>query len=132
MTNGFTDTDAGYTPIPKNLSECMKDDPSSVNTVGWILRIEKWGRIILIINSIIGVVEAIGLGFFFGQIDSSMKTGFSIIPCLVIVGTTIIIDFIIYVVFHVIRLQLVTQAELVNNTKMLAKLTAYLAEKREQ
>ena len=125
------DLDSGYTKIPPNLLECMKDDPSSVNAVGWILKIEKWGKILILILTIIGIAQAVGFGFFCARLDVTSHEEFSLIPCLIIVGLTLVTDFIVYIVFQVIRLHLITQAEIVNNSKMIAKLTAYLADKNE-
>ena len=124
--------DAGYTKIPDDLTECMKDDDSSVNAVGWIVKIEKWGKILLIILTIIGIAEAIGLGVFYAETDTSSQASFSVLPFILAIGAVLIIDFIIYILFQVIRLHLITQAELVNNTKITAKLTAYLADKSER
>ena len=124
--------DAGYTKIPDDLSECMKDDDSSVNTVGWIIRIEKWGKVLLILLTIIGVAEAIGLGVLFGELSAASNHSFAVVPFLLMIGATLILDFIVYIVFQVIRLHLITQAELVNNTKMTAKLISYLADNNER
>ena len=131
MKKDSFEVDAGYTSIPDEINECMKDDPSSVNTVGWVLRIEKWGKILLILITVIGIINSIGTGIVFARLDLASKESFSIIPCLVMIGLTLILDFIVYIIFQVIRIHLISQAEIVNNTKMAVKLLAYSVKKKE-
>ena len=116
-----------WSSVPDSIEECMMDDPDSINLVGWVDRIEKMGKTLAFIVGVIGALEAIGLGIVMADAVSK----FAVLPFVLVIGLTILTEFILYIVFKIISIHLISQAEIVNNTKMTAKLTAYLARSQE-
>ncbi len=114
--------------IPTSLRECYATDRVSVNLWSWSNLLEVWGKRVLILLVIIGIISTIGDGIEIANIDKDL------------VFITVIISIIkwglytafTYCSYNVLSLLVASLATIVQNTRITANVALYNTAKKER
>lgn len=116
--------------IPMSLEECLEHDSYAKQILEWSNIVEKYGKILLVILIVAGVIISINEGFRLGYfLNLSSDKEFSIeLFCISLISWGLG-AFIEYCTYHVISLSLGGLARIVQNTKVSAAVSLYEANK---
>ena len=128
MTSLFATKDR--MPIPKNLNECRMTD--GVSRELWILAelVEKWGKVILTLTILSGLIVSILLASVISSFSGNFMDNSDLIGVLVFVVSLVyhaILAFIEYLAYHLISLSVCANASIVQNTRITANMALYNA-----
>lgn len=113
--------------IPKSLKDCYATDYVSSNLWNWSNQLESWGRIILVILIIIGIISTIGQAVLVAEDN----VDFVFLTVITSIATWTFYAFIEYCVYHVLSLLIASLATIVQNTRITANVAIYNAAKEE-
>ena len=112
--------------IPKSVNDCVKADPISVTLWTWSENVAKWGRILLVLLLIPGVIEILGiLADPVALAMQGLASENKFFMVLSVVINTAITAFITYLSYNVLSLLIASLASIVQNTRSHALLKEY-------
>ncbi|MBR5239817.1 MAG: hypothetical protein IKW04_04500 [Clostridia bacterium] len=103
--------------IPKSVNDCVKPDPISVTLWEWSERVAKWGRALMVIIVVFGVIE----GFVMSADNYSDRVPIFIASVI----RALISALITYLSYNVLSLLIASLASIVQNTRSHALLKEY-------
>jgi len=112
--------------IPRSLGECMAKNPVSEALCAWAEGLKRWGKILLCVLVLIGIVEAVVSGMQMYDIDEEMAFGAALSTLESYIWYAIIEFF----TYKAIALLLTALANIVQNTTVTAKVALYNAAKQ--
>lgn len=116
--------------VPKTINDCVKQDPISVTLWGWAEKVAQWGRILLFLLLIPGVLEILAIITKESPdpIALAMQGVSSENKFMLVLGVAIktgITAFITYLSYNVLSLLIASLASIVQNTRSHALLKEY-------
>ncbi|MBQ3123956.1 MAG: hypothetical protein IJC09_00855 [Clostridia bacterium] len=115
--------------IPKSIDDCTEVDPVSEELWGWAESTERWGKILLVIYILYGIITAITTAIVVDAYGS--PDGFNVALCISGVIKCAIYAVLAYILYHLIALLIASLATITQSTRVTAKLTEYRVRKAE-